>query len=592
MTFTITQTPNAQNIYIYPWIDDSIQFTPSTGSDSFELLNEAWNDPDTTDFVFMTAINDLKDRYHLTNPSESGTINYVRLIAYAKADFVSTAPTLHLHTELSSVEDEGSSNDLTGSYTKYYETFILDPSGGAWSWTDINGVAAGFKGTIADREFYYKRNNGNTSNGVWADSDGYIFIASGNQGLRAYSYTDADGFTLITGNDQGGVYDKVFVDSNDVIFVGSGSGNELHAYTFNGTAISLEDSDSKDKAGQPYKVVGIHGDGNFIYVAWYCSYYEESILQVYEYTGGALVEKDSYDFTGVYGDVILEDIYYDGTYIYVIGEDKSANGVIWALSYNSGTDTLAIEDTVSDSSDGRCIWGDGTYIYAFWEDGDMKAYTCDGSFSAVLGTVSTANGNGNRIFCDDDGYIFVAIGHDATTDSLEIYTFNGSSFTEIETFTGIGDMFYAPYVYQGHLFVGCDNANCRVYNFSTIKVAQMFVVVNFTPSSTVVTLVDPKNVDLSHSRKIERKNLPNGNYIVYDAGRGAKTLTITGTETSGAYSDMDELKTVCHYGAKVTVAGLDDTNLNTDYWVSDLQFSAGAGYPANMYDYALTLEEL
>ena len=55
---------------------------------------------------------------------------------------------------------------------------------------------------------------------------------------------------------------------------------------------------------------------------------------------------------------------------------------------------------------------------------------------------------------------------------------------------------------------------------------------------------------------------------------------------------MDDMKTVCHYGAKVTVAGLDDTNLNGDYWVSDIQFSAGAGYPANMYDYSLILEEL
>ena len=125
-----------------------------------------------------------------------------------------------------------------------------------------------------------------------------------------------------------------------------------------------------------------------------------------------------------------------------------------------------------------------------------------------------------------------------------------------------------------------------------IRTTQCYAIVNYTPSASVVTLPDPKNIDLSHSRNIQRKNLPSGNYIVYDAGRGSKTLTIVGTETSAAYTDMDSLKTICHYGAKVTIAGLDDTNLNTDYWVSDIGFSAGPGYPANMYDYKLTLEEL
>jgi hypothetical protein len=124
-----------------------------------------------------------------------------------------------------------------------------------------------------------------------------------------------------------------------------------------------------------------------------------------------------------------------------------------------------------------------------------------------------------------------------------------------------------------------------------IRTTQCYAIVNYTPAASVVTLADPKNVDLSHSRRLIRKNLPNGNYIVYDAGRNAKTFTILGTETSGAYSDMEDMKTVCHYGAKVTIAGMDDTNLNGDYWVSDIQFSAGPGYPSNMYDYTLTLEE-
>lgn len=126
----------------------------------------------------------------------------------------------------------------------------------------------------------------------------------------------------------------------------------------------------------------------------------------------------------------------------------------------------------------------------------------------------------------------------------------------------------------------------------SIRATQVYAIVNYDPTATVVTLPDPKNVDLSHSRLIKRKNLPSGNYIVYDAGRGSKTLTIVGTETSAAYTDMNSMKTICHYGAKVTIAGLDDTNLNTDYWVSDISFSAGPGYPTNMYDYKLTLEAL
>ena len=597
MTFTISQTPSSQNLYIYPTSDSLSPFEPSAGSNNYAMVDDVWNNPNTSDYVYMTDVTNLKDRYTLTDhTSETGTINYVKLIAYAKADFVSTAPTLALHTYLSATEDEESAQALTGSYSKYYNTFTQDPGSGAWSWTDIDNVLAGFKGTIADREFYYKTKVNTITRGVWVDSDGYVFACIDEAGLRVYSYVDGIGFTTIDTDDQGGHYTEIFIDPNDVIFIGNSSGYKLLAYTFNGTALTHEDDVSQTVSGVNAGMNGCHGDENYIYAVWSSST-PRGMLRVYEYSGGTLTAKDYYEFLTSYGNCQIKDVYYDGTYIYVVGLDVGTGGRVWAFSYNSGTDTLTMEDTFAVSTDAKAIYGDGTYIYVLYND-YIRAYTCSGgTFSASLGSQATPNAYGNKIFCDDDDYIYCTYGTGYTNDYFRILTFNGTTFTTEQNFaeftSGDTGYYYWPHVFNGKVFVGCESdGKHRVYNFSKIDVAQFFVVVNYTPSASVVTLTDPKTVEQSHSRKIIRKTLPSGNYIVYDAGRGAKTLTITGTETSGAYSDMNDIKTICHYGAKVTVAGLDDTNFNTDYWVSDIQFSAGPGYPANMYDYKLTLEEL
>jgi hypothetical protein len=63
-------------------------------------------------------------------------------------------------------------------------------------------------------------------------------------------------------------------------------------------------------------------------------------------------------------------------------------------------------------------------------------------------------------------------------------------------------------------------------------------------------------------------------------------------EYSSAASNMDTLKTMCHYGAKVTLSGLDDTNLNTDYMITDFEFNEPAGHVNRYYEYRLSLEEV
>jgi len=95
---------------------------------------------------------------------------------------------------------------------------------------------------------------------------------------------------------------------------------------------------------------------------------------------------------------------------------------------------------------------------------------------------------------------------------------------------------------------------------------------------------------MSHGRKITRHTFPSGDYEVDDYGRANKTLTISGREVTNANNKMQDLKDICHYGAKVTIAGLPDTNLNTDYMVRDFNFTPPTG-TVDQYNWSLTLEE-
>jgi len=124
-----------------------------------------------------------------------------------------------------------------------------------------------------------------------------------------------------------------------------------------------------------------------------------------------------------------------------------------------------------------------------------------------------------------------------------------------------------------------------------IRTTQTYAVVNYTPSSTTVTLRTPESLSVGHSRNVQRFQFPSGGYEIEDVGRGEKALSITGFEYSSADDKMQDLKDMCHYGSVVTIAGLPDTNLDGDYLIHDFNFEDESYGDVLKYRWHLNLEE-
>lgn len=125
-----------------------------------------------------------------------------------------------------------------------------------------------------------------------------------------------------------------------------------------------------------------------------------------------------------------------------------------------------------------------------------------------------------------------------------------------------------------------------------IKTTQIYAIVNYTPAVSTITLTIPENLNVGHSRNIERFNFPAGDYEVADYGRSGKTLTITGWETSSATIKMQSIKNMAHYGSSISLTGMPDTNLNTDYMIRNFSWTEEGGYAERFYNWTLELEEV
>jgi hypothetical protein len=132
--------------------------------------------------------------------------------------------------------------------------------------------------------------------------------------------------------------------------------------------------------------------------------------------------------------------------------------------------------------------------------------------------------------------------------------------------------------------------NYQINTNAELRTTQEYAIVNYTSSATSVTLTDPNSLNISHGRQIKRYTFPDGEYEIDDYGRSNKTLTISGIETSSAFTNMNTIKTMTHYGAQVTITGLSDTNLNTSYMIKDFSFNQEPG-DVSLYRYNIVLEE-
>jgi hypothetical protein len=92
-----------------------------------------------------------------------------------------------------------------------------------------------------------------------------------------------------------------------------------------------------------------------------------------------------------------------------------------------------------------------------------------------------------------------------------------------------------------------------------------------------------------YSRKIASHVFPDGTSVDFDRGKRAKTVTFTGTQMGGE-SKMSNIDDMLDIGGYVTLSGMDNDDLNTDWYIEDFTWEQNEAY-VDRYDYTLVLRE-
>ena len=112
-----------------------------------------------------------------------------------------------------------------------------------------------------------------------------------------------------------------------------------------------------------------------------------------------------------------------------------------------------------------------------------------------------------------------------------------------------------------------------------------------TSSTTTVNLNDPTTITITTTKKVQNYVFADGTDAQLDIGKAGDGIIISGVEWSSAFDKMKWLNTIMDNQETVTLSNLSDTNLNTDYYVRDLEYKQQIGN-ANIYRYSITLERL
>ena len=146
-TFSLTQTPNTLNLYLYPNGDYTSQHIPVGEISNYLCVNEDYDVPNDNNYVYTTSISLVTDLYTLDNHgSESGTINYVKVFNRAKASPYGQAATgvYRILISTSAVTYFSDDIDLTTTYNTYNNLWVNNPATGvAWTWADIDNLKIG-----------------------------------------------------------------------------------------------------------------------------------------------------------------------------------------------------------------------------------------------------------------------------------------------------------------------------------------------------------------------------------------------------------------------------------------------------------------
>lgn len=114
--------------------------------------------------------------------------------------------------------------------------------------------------------------------------------------------------------------------------------------------------------------------------------------------------------------------------------------------------------------------------------------------------------------------------------------------------------------------------------------------VRFYSSTTDFSFdTQPFSIVRSVEKNVETYTFSSGDVEILDKHKNADRLTMTWTLTNNSYNIVEYLNTIMDAQEHIDVTGLDDTNLNTSYYISDLNVEQTQGYN-DKYDMSVTLE--
>ena len=143
----------------------------------------------------------------------------------------------------------------------------------------------------------------------------------------------------------------------------------------------------------------------------------------------------------------------------------------------------------------------------------------------------------------------------------------------------------------GGYFTACTQVYAIVdYNISQspqIRTTQQYVIVNYSPNPSTVTLLAPSEARYSNQRRTERFIFPDGTYCIGDYGRASKTMTLTGSETTNAIQKMRQVQAMLNIPAPVTISGLLDVNQDIPWRLKNFDYEYDIG--GDHYDWTAEL---
>ena len=118
---------------------------PVTG-ENWDKVSENISDGDGT-YVSSDNINWEEDLYNINEHSTqtaAGTINYVRVYMVCRATANATQTSAYIHIKTNGLEDNGTAENMTTSYTTYLNQWDVNPqTSDNWTWDEIDALQIG-----------------------------------------------------------------------------------------------------------------------------------------------------------------------------------------------------------------------------------------------------------------------------------------------------------------------------------------------------------------------------------------------------------------------------------------------------------------